>query len=192
MTNNLNLAVIVASTRKGRFGHNVAAWFTAQAEQRGDLNVDVIDLAETNLPDTLTGFGETPPEEVRALAPRLAKADAFVIVTPEYNHSFPAPLKTAIDWYLEEWAAKPVGFVSYGGVSGGLRAVEQLRPIFAEVHAMTVREQVSFAAYWEKFGEDALPLAAEACNGAAKSLLDQLTWWATALRTARTETPYSV
>ncbi len=68
----------------------------------------------------------------------------FVVVTPEYNHSFPGPLKAAIDRHVTPWQAKPVGFVSYGGISGGLRAVEHLRQVFAELHAVTVRETVSF------------------------------------------------
>jgi hypothetical protein len=79
---------------------------------------------------------------------RLAEADAYVVVTPEYNHSFPAALKNVIDWHLTEWAAKPVGFVSYGGISGALRAIEHLRGVFAELHTVTIRETVSFAGAW--------------------------------------------
>ncbi len=85
----------------------------------------------------------------RNTAQRFAAADAFVIVTPEYNHSFPTPLKTAIDWHSTQWHAKPVSFVSYGGASGGLRAVEHLRQAFAEVHAVTVRNSISFHGVWD-------------------------------------------
>ena len=92
----------------------------------------------------MTGFGQPRPEPVAALAPRLAGADAFVIVTPEYNHSFPAVLKNAIDWYHGEWSRKPVAFVSYGGVSGGLRAVQQLRHVFIELSAVPIRDTISF------------------------------------------------
>ena len=91
------------------------------------------------------------------MTPRLAAADAFVVVTPEYNHSYPAPVKTLIDWHFTEWQAKPVGFVSYGGMSGGLRAVEHLRGVFAELHAVTVRDTVSFHGAWDRFGPDAPP-----------------------------------
>src|SRR5271165_2393581 len=125
--NGLNLAIIIGSTRKGRFAPVVARWFVGQAERRDDMAVDVIDLADTQLPDVLSG---EPGPEVAAVTTRLAAADAFVVVTPEYNHSFPAPLKNAIDWHSREWRAKPVGFVSYGGIGGGLRAVEQLRLVF--------------------------------------------------------------
>jgi NAD(P)H-dependent FMN reductase len=186
----LRVAIVLGSTRRGRFCPTVANWFTARARQYGNLDLDVIDLAEARLPDVLSDHGEPLPEQVRALAPRLSAADAFVIVTPEYNHSFPAPLKTAIDWYLDEWKAKPVAFVSYGGMSGGLRAVEQLRLVFAEVHAMTIRDTISFYNYPDQFDHNGQPTHPEGANEAAKAMLDQLSWWAIALRNARTEHPY--
>ncbi|GAA2620766.1 NAD(P)H-dependent oxidoreductase [Actinomadura fulvescens] len=191
-TRPLRTAIIIGSTREGRFGLTVAGWFTGRAAHRADLDLDVVDLAETRLPDTLgatDGAGGAEPAAVRALAPRLAAADAFVIVTPEYNHSFPAPLKTAIDWYVDEWRAKPVGFVSYGGTSGGLHAVEQLRPVFAELQAVTIRETVSFHSCWARFDERGRPVDAEGAAAAADGLLDQLTWWARALRAARIGLP---
>ena len=185
----LRLVIIIGSTREGRFGPTVSDWFAGEAEQRTDIDVDVLDLADARLPDRLTGYGEPVPAEVSALAPRLAAADGFVVVTPEYNHSYPAPLKTLIDWYGTEWQAKPVGFVSYGGMSGGLRAVEHLRPVFAEVHAVTVRDTVSFHGAWARFdGPD--PIEAAECATAAKAMLDQLAWWARALREARATRPY--
>jgi NAD(P)H-dependent FMN reductase len=141
------------------------------------------------LPDRLTSYG-APPPAVTAVAERLAAADAFVVVTPEYNHSYPAPVKTLIDWHSSEWQAKPVGFVSYGGMSGGLRAVEHLRTVFAEVHAVTVRETVSFHMAWERFGPDARPVDSAGCAAAAKLMLDQLGWWGHALREARSARPY--
>ncbi|TQM15251.1 NADPH-dependent FMN reductase [Pseudonocardia kunmingensis] len=186
----LRLAVVIASTREGRFGPTVASWFTEQARRRADLDLDVLDLAEAGLPDRLTGYGAPVPAPVTAVTPRLAAADAFVVVTPEYNHSYPAPVKTLIDWHLAEWQAKPVGFVSYGGMSGGLRAVEHLRGVFAEVHAVTVRDTVSFHGAWDRFGPDARPVDAAECSAAAKAMLDQLTWWAHALRDARAARPY--
>ncbi|MFC5722633.1 NADPH-dependent FMN reductase [Streptomyces gamaensis] len=189
------LAVVVASTREGRFGPTVARWFTRQLEQRGDIEADVIDLAETPLPATLSF--DPGPEDAAALAavtPRLARADAFVVVTPEYNHSYPAQLKQLIDWHSEEWQARPVGFVSYGGLSGGLRAVEHLRPVFTERHAVPIREQISFHSPWGRFDEDGRHLdeaEALAAEQAAKTMLDQLTWWAVALREARAARPYA-
>jgi NAD(P)H-dependent FMN reductase len=132
------------------------------------------------------------PSSVRALAPRLAAADAFAVVTPEYNQSFPAPLKTAIDWYYDEWKAKPVALISYGRESGGLNAAAQLRQVFAELHAVTVRDGISLPCYWEQFAADgSWPKATADCNTAVKTTLDQLSWWALALREARARRPYT-
>jgi NAD(P)H-dependent FMN reductase len=184
----VKLALIVGSTREGRLGAAIARWFAAQTDLRTDLVIDVIDLAEADLPQSLDGGAP----EVAALRPRLAEADAFVIVTPEYNHSFPAPLKTAIDCFHPEWQAKPVGFVSYGGISGGLRAVEQLRQVFAELHTVTIRDTVSFHNVWAHFDADgAFPIDSEACDTAAKVMLDQLVWWAVTLREAKLQRPYA-
>jgi NAD(P)H-dependent FMN reductase len=192
--NPFQLAVIVGSIREGRFGSIVATWFAKQAKQRSDMTVDVIDLAEAQLPIVLPAFGGKPSAEaaaaLAAVTPRLEAADAFVVVTPEYNHSFPASLKNAIDWHYKQWQAKPVGFVSYGGVSGGLRAVEHLRPVFAELHAVTVRDTVSFHTAGEKFDSGGQPKEPAGCNAAAKTMLDQLAWWGPALRDARTKRPY--
>jgi NAD(P)H-dependent FMN reductase len=155
------------------------------------MDVDVLDVAEAALPDRLTAFGAPPPDEVAAVEPRVAAADAYVVVTPEYNHSYPAPLKTLIDWCSGQWQAKPVAFVSYGGLAGGLRAVEHLRAVFAETHSVTLRDTVSFHGAWERFGPDAKPLDAEGCRAAAKTVLDQLAWWGHALRDARSARPYA-
>ncbi|MFD9393526.1 NADPH-dependent FMN reductase [Streptomyces sp. NPDC060000] len=185
----LNLAVIVGSTRSGRIGPLVAAWLADRAGGHDDLNVDLIDLAEAGLPSDL----DASSPQVTAVAPRLARADAFVVVTPEYNHSFPAPLKTAIDCFRTEWQAKPVGFVSYGGMAGGLRAVEQLRQVFAETHTVGVRDTVSFHNVWEQLGEQGqFPVEPAGCDAAAKTMLDQLVWWARTLRTGRQAHPYSI
>jgi NAD(P)H-dependent FMN reductase len=190
----IRLAVIIASVRAGRLGPTVADWLVGRASERPDLAVDRIDLLDHPLPLALPS-PEHPPSaeaaEVRArLGARLAAADAFIVVTPEYNHSFPAPLKNVLDWFLDEWAAKPVGFVSYGGLAGGLRAVEHLRQVFAELHAVTVRETVSFHNAWTRFDERGVPAPAGEAEAAAKALLDQLCWWAEALRTARAVRPY--
>lgn len=196
MPDNLKLAVILGSVREARFGPLVTDWFMTQARQHGHFDLDLVDLAETTLPAVLPA---TPQElasvegrspEMVALAGRLAAADAFVVVTPEYNHSYPASVKSLIDWHFTEWRAKPVGFVSYGGFGGGLRAVEHLRLVFAEMHAVAIRDTVSFDNHWERFGEDGQPLDLEGPSGAAKVLLDRLEWWAGALHHARTTSPY--
>ncbi|MFD7922456.1 NADPH-dependent FMN reductase [Streptomyces sp. NPDC059740] len=179
------LAVLVASTREGRFAPVIARWFAGHAERYEHAEVDLVDLAELRPYELRHG---TP--EFEEYAARIDAADAFVVITPEYNHSFPAPLKHAVDLLRAEWQAKPVGFVSYGGISGGLRAVEQLRLVFAELHATTVRETVSFPLASALFDDEGRLLDAAAPDTAARLLLDQLGWWATALRTARAAHPY--
>ena len=182
----LRLAVIVGSTREGRFGDTVARWFTDEAA-RPDLEIDVIDLVDLDLPPHLPA---TRPASVDAFAQRIDAADGYVVVTPEYNHGYPAPLKHAIDLLRREWQAKPVGFVSYGGLSGGLRAVEQLRQVFAEVHAVTLRDTVSFHGAWQCFS-DGRPTDSVGPAAAAKTMLDEWVWWARALRAARHSHPYA-
>ncbi|QBI19605.1 NADPH-dependent oxidoreductase [Egibacter rhizosphaerae] len=184
----LRLGVIIGSTRQGRAGRPIADWLVAHAQPRTDYDVDLIDLAETALPTLLPDFDvEQLPEPVVSLGERLSAADAFVVVTPEYNHSFPAALKNAIDWYHEEWHAKPVGFVSYGGRAEGARAVEQLRQVFPELHATTIRDVVGIDL--DMVDGRGWPVS-PGCDGAAKIVLDQLAWWAQALRTARMREPY--
>ncbi|WP_432073712.1 NADPH-dependent FMN reductase [Streptomyces wuyuanensis] len=196
-TDTLKLAVVLGSVREGRFGEVVTNWFAGLAKEHSAFDVEVIDLAETELPLALPAIPpamateEVRPAEMLPLSAKLAAADAFVVVTPEYNHSFPASLKAVIDWHFTEWQAKPVGFVSYGAQSGGLRAVEQLRQIFPEMHAVTIRDGIAFPFYWEAFGEDGMPRDAEGTSGAVKVMLDELAWWGNALHEARAKSPYT-
>ncbi|WP_328401943.1 NADPH-dependent FMN reductase [Nocardia sp. NBC_00403] len=187
----LQLAVIVGSTRSGRFGPTVAKWFVELAAQRQDLGIDLIDLADIQLPPHMSDDpGERGARALAEMGARLANADAFVVVTPEYNHSYPAPLKNAIDWHFTQWQAKPIGFVSYGGLSGGLRAVEHLKQVFTELHAVTVRDTVSFHGAAQRFDALGLPTEPAPSKAAATKLLDQLVWFGEALRSARSERPY--
>ncbi|WP_374771916.1 NAD(P)H-dependent oxidoreductase [Streptomyces sp. NBC_01310] len=180
MTSPLRIALIVASTRDGRFGPTVARWFETVTAARTDIELTALDLADADLPAHWTR--DLAPR-TRAFVQHLAQADAYVLCTPEYNHSFPASLKQAIDIAGPVWTRKPVGFVSYGGLSGGLRAVEQLRLVFAELHATTIRETVSFHRF--PFDETGRPHDTDAAGQAATTMLDDLLWWANALRTAR-------
>lgn len=183
-TTPLRLEIIVASVRPQRFAPVVADWFLRTAGRHGEFDTGIIDLADTPLP---TDLAEAP--EVHRFRERLAGADAFVAVTSEYNHGYPASLKTAFDSAKHQWRAKPIAFVSYGGLSGGLRAVEQLRQVVAEIHMVSVRESVSFHQAKRKFDT-----AGETDDGAAidaaERMLGQLAWWAAALRTARSAEPY--
>lgn len=183
----LRLALIIGSNRDGCFGRVVARWFADHVTERSDMTLDVLDLAELALPAAIPSGHDGA---VAAYAGRIDAADAFVVVVPEYNHSFPAALKQAIDLVDREWLAKPVGFVSYGGISGGLRAVEHLRAVFAELRAVTMRESVSFHRAREQFDAAGRPKDTAATERAANALLDELTWWAQALRTAKQTRPY--
>jgi NAD(P)H-dependent FMN reductase len=183
----LRVAILIGSTRQGRFAPVIANWFAGYIQTREEFLADTIDLAEAALPDVLSRNREPAVETLRL---RLAVADAFVIITPEYNHSFPAPLKTAIDWYSKEWRARPVAFVAYGGNAGGLRAVEQLRQVFAELHSVTVRNAVGFAMAREHFDEAGRLRDPARQEKAAGAMLDQLAWWGQALKEGRSLRPY--
>ena len=189
------LLIIVGSVREGRFGPVVASWVAGQAGVHGGFEVEVVDLAETDIPLVLPAASpkyagdEYPrPAGMAALTSALEGADAFVVVTPEYNHSYPASLKAAIDWHFTQWTAKPVAFVSYGGAAGGRHAVLHLENVLTELHAVTIRDGLAFPNYFTAW-QDGRPLD-PAATGYAKTLLDQLVWWAGALRSARAATPY--
>lgn len=187
----LRLAVIVGSVREGRFGPVVASWIAAQAAAFGRFEIDVIDLADAEIPLALPAVppamepDPVRPAGMRELTERLDAADAFVIVTPDYNRSFPASLKAVIDWHFTQWQGKAVAFVGYSGASGGLLAIEQLRQVFNELDAHTVREYVSFPRYYLLFDEEGQLLAPEEPEAAARTMLDRLSWWADALVRAR-------
>ncbi|MET8979241.1 NAD(P)H-dependent oxidoreductase [Streptomyces sp. NPDC004539] len=189
------LVIVVGSVRTGRFGPVVASWTAEQARLHNAFEVEVVDLADVELPLELpaaspkhAGDDYPRPAGMAPLTAALDRADAFVVVTPEYNHSYPAALKAAIDWHFTQWTAKPVAFVSYGGAAGGRHAVLHLENVLTELHAVTVRDGLSFARYFTAW-EDGRPLDLEA-EGYAKALFDQLAWWARALRTARAAVPY--
>ena len=182
----IKIGLIYGSTRKGRFCDTVAEWAAEQIRAAGNFTVDVIDPA-VMLPQPGQAH---QPDASPNLWQRMATADAFVVVTPEYNHGYPAALKSLIDSVGAEWQAKPVAFVSYGGISGGLRAVEQLRLVFAELHAVTIRDSVSFAGAWEQFDEAGKLKQPDRAKKTMTTMLGRLRWWALALRNARVAAPY--
>lgn len=187
----LKVLLIIGSTRHERFGPVPAAWVAKQAHARPDIDLDVADLAELNLTTTLNGNDEHAPlpPEVETFGKRLDAADAVIIVTPVYNRGYPASLKNAIDWFHSEWFATPVGFVSYGGISGGLEAVEQLRNVFVELNTMTIRNVLTFPNFWERFDDHGQPTEPESTTKAATAFFDQLTMWAKAARPLREDQP---
>lgn len=176
MSTKIKIGVIYGSTREGRFCDKVAAWATLQIASKAGFEAVAIDPMQI-----------TESDELRS---RIGASDGFVVVTPEYNHGYPAPLKSLIDSVGAEWQAKPVAFVSYGGISGGLRAVEQLRQVFAELHAVTIRDSVSFSSAWEQFDGAGVLLNPERAERSMAAMLARLRWWAAALRAARAVEPF--
>lgn len=143
----MKLNIIIASTRPGRVGPVIAEWFAGQVRDDLGFEVELVDLAEVGLP-FLDEAGH--PSEVRYLhdhtrrwSASVAGADAFVLVMPEYNVGFTAPLKNALDFLYLEWHHKAVGFVSYGMTSAGLRAVEMLKPVLVSLKMVPVHDAVS-------------------------------------------------
>lgn len=189
MKDKLKIALIYGSTRQGRFCDTVAAWLSAALASSARFEVDVIDPHELGLP---AHHEQEDSPAVRSYLGRLDRADGFIVLTPEYNHGYPAALKFLIDTAYSQWRAKPVGFVSYGGVAGGLRAVEQLRLVFAELHAVGLRDTVSFANPWECLDGDGRLQVSPSSERALAAMLDQLEWWATALRAARDKEPLAM
>ncbi|NJP89629.1 NAD(P)H-dependent oxidoreductase [Nonomuraea sp. FMUSA5-5] len=177
----LRIAVVIGSVRRPRLADPLAAWLERELAAIDWLDLDLIDLATAALPmhDLLPGGGAASP-----IAGRLADADGFVLLVPEYNHSFPAPLKNAIDWHFTEWAYKPVGFVGYGA-SGGIRAVEQLRTVFPELRATTVRESVLIPMAWEHLDAAGAFVPPPGTTQALHAMMSELRTWAGALRPLR-------
>ncbi|MGZ3144791.1 NADPH-dependent FMN reductase [Lentzea chajnantorensis] len=176
----IRVTIVNGSLRQGRFAPVVSSWVHSRALRRPDLHVTHLDLQDVLTPEHWEQPGRNP-----VWVDAVAASDAFVVVTPEYNHSAPGLLKHAIDSVNQEWYRKAVSFVCYGGLSGGLRAVESLRLVFAELYATTVRETVSFHGAKKCFTADGLPKEEEIADAAADTMLAELTWWARALRTAR-------
>ena len=185
MNEKMTIAVVYGSARQGRFCDTVVNWALTELWAECGVRITLIDPLE------LKGGAGDGVLDGEALEDKIAAADAFIIVTPEYNHGYPACLKELIDSCYEPWHAKPVGFISYGGVSGGLRAVEQLRQVFAELHTVTIRDTVSFSNVWGQFDAAGNPFKAVEAKAGLMVMLRRLKWWASALKAARAENAYA-
>ena len=175
-----HIQVILGSTRQGRHGDKVANWFMHHAGARDDISVELVDLADWPLPffdsPVPPAYAPSPDPRTRAWAAKVAEADGYVLVTPEYNHGYPAVLKNALDHLYREWNGKPVGFVGYGGPGGGVRAVEQLRQVVVELSMFPLRHQVILANAYAAF-DDTGTLTATAradTDRQAVAVLDEL------------------
>lgn len=152
------LVVVIGSTRPGRAGLPIGEWFAERARGHGAFHVDVADLVEIGLPlldePNHPRLGQYVHPHTHAWSLRIAAADAVVLVTPEYNHGYPAALKNAIDYLHAEWRDKPIGFVSYGGLAAGARAVQQLKQVVAALRMVPVVPSVSIAFRPQHLSED--------------------------------------
>ncbi len=180
---------ILGSTREGRNGDKVLAWLKDVASGRADFQSEFIDLRDWNLPffndSQLPGSGQYSFDYTKKWSAKVAEADGYVLVTPEYNHGYSAVLKNALDHLYREWNRKPVAFVSYGGMAGGARAVEQLRQVVLELQMAPIRETVIIPGVSKAFDTDGTLVAGEAYDAQANRMFDELLWWATALERAR-------
>lgn len=186
-----NILIILGSTREGRNGEAVARWVAGLAALRQDFSSELVDLRDWPLPFLATavppGSPDYQPEGiVKQWSEKIAAADGFIIVTPEYNHGYPAVLKNALDHLYREWNNKPVAFVSYGGSAGGARSVEALRGVAIELQMAPVRNEVNIAAVWSAFDESGKPKD-PGYEKKAAALFEQLAWWVNALLAARDE-----
>ena len=183
----LRIAIILGSTRPGRIGTAVAGWVHERAERRGDADYELIDLVDFNLPlldePVPPARHQYSKPHTKAWAERIAGFDGFVFVTPEYNHGISGALKNALDFLYAEWNNKAAGFVGYGS-AGGVRAVEQLRQVMAELQIADVRTQVALSLYtdFEKFS---VFKPAALHEKSLNTMLDQLLAWSGALKPLR-------
>jgi NAD(P)H-dependent FMN reductase len=185
-----HIGIVISTTREGRFGDKPAAWIRDHAAARGDLEVEIIDLRDYPMPffDEPASPLYVPPknEAARRWGQKVAELDGFIFVTAEYNRGVPAALKNALDYAYKEFNRKPAAYVGYGGV-GGARAVEQLRLISVELQMAPTRSGVHIG------GADFFGMLMQGKTFAdmphleptAVTMLDELTWWVHALKSAR-------
>lgn len=186
----MQLNVIIASTRPGRVGKPVGDWFIDHAKKHGGFEVVTVDLKEVGLPmldePRHPRLGQYEHAHTKAWSAIVDAADAYVIVTPEYNYSAPPSLVNALDYLYREWGYKPAGFVSYGGVSGGTRSVVAARQILATLKMVPLVEQVTIPFVAKHIAEDKTFTTNADIDKSATAMLDELHRWAGALKPLRT------
>lgn len=187
----LTVKIIIASTRPGRKGPVVASWIHEIAKQHPEFMTEVLDLAEINLP-----FLDEPQhprlqqyqhQHTKDWSEKINTADAFIIVTPEYNFGFPAPLKNALDYLYNEWLYKPVAVVSYGGVAAGTRSLQMLKQVLTALKMMPIADAVNIPFFTRLINEQNQFNADEGLTKSAGIMIKELVKWATALKTLREE-----
>jgi NAD(P)H-dependent FMN reductase len=183
------LQIIIASTRPGRVGPSVASWIHERAIAHGGFDVELVDLAEVNLPM----FDEPKHPRLRQYVHQhtkdwsatIKRADAFIFVVPEYNYGFNAAIKNAIDYLNAEWQHKAVGFVSYGGVAAGTRAVQMLKQVITTLKMVPMFDAVNIPFVQQFLDEDRRLQPNDIMETAATAMLDELVRWTASLRSLR-------
>ncbi len=172
------LLIIIGSTRPGRQGETIANWFTHQAESHGGFEIEVADLLKLDLPmmdePQHPRFQEYTKDHTKAWSATVGAADVVVFVTPEYNYSFPAPVKNAVDYLSREWRHKAVGFVSYGGIAAGTRAVQQLKLVLGALMMYPAQNLVNIAWFAKYINDEGEFVGDEGTDAAAKAMLNEL------------------
>lgn len=192
-THSPSILVILGSVRDGRRTDKVSAWVNTYLSTRQDMTFTQADVKTIDLP--MYAYPASPEDgdvaytdqKEHAWRAQVNAADGFLMLTPEYNHGYPPGLKNMIDYLYAQWNNKPVAFVSYGGISGGIRAVEQLRQVAVEMQLVPISSGVHIQYVGKAFTDDGKPTN-EQLNLRLAKTIDQLVWWANVLHYARTHT----
>jgi NAD(P)H-dependent FMN reductase len=183
------LNIIIGSTRPGRKGPSIASWIETAAEMYSEFEVELIDLAEVNLPflnePNHPMIQKYEHELTMDWSKRINSADAFIIVTPEYNYSYTAPVKNALDYLYKEWNYKPVAFVSYGGVAGGTRAVQSLRLVVTALKMVPINESVNIPFFTKYIDNEGIFRPEEELGKCAEVMFVELLKWTKELKSMR-------
>jgi NAD(P)H-dependent FMN reductase len=183
------LKIITSTTREGRKGILVANWITELAKANGKFEVELLDLAEINLPlmnePNHPRLKQYQHEHTKRWSATIESADAYIIVLAEYNFGFPAPIKNALDYLLHEWKHKPVAFVSYGGVSGGLRSTQMLKQVISALNMMALFESVSIPFFAKSITDENVFKPDEIVLKSAHVMLAELDRWSNTLKLIR-------
>jgi len=185
----INVKIVIASTRPGRKGAPLGKWIFEVAKTNPDFDIEVLDLKEINLPlldePNHPRLQKYEQQHTKDWSAKIAPADAFIFVTPEYNFGLPASLKNALDFLFNEWAYKPVAFVSYGGVSGGIRSVQMLKQVVTSLKMMPMVEAVNVPFFTNFIDENGTFIPNEITQKSADIMLKELAKWASGLQIIR-------
>ncbi len=183
-----NLKIIIASTRPGRKGPAIAQWVTETAQADPRFSVEVLDLATINLPlmdePNHPRLQQYQHQHTKDWSATIAAADAFIFVMPEYNFGYTAPIKNALDYLFNEWAHKPVGLVSYGGIGAGMRAVQLLKPVLVALR-LTPAADLPIPFFSKLIDAEGIFRPTEELTKSATGMLNNLAKWSPVLSQLR-------